>query len=71
MTEKELISSAVKKEKVRNMFNRTVCALLLTVYSLQCCGSGMFIPVPGSRFFSIPDPTTKKRKGKKLVILPN
>jgi hypothetical protein len=22
----------------------------------QCCGSGMFIPDPGSDFFSIPDP---------------
>jgi hypothetical protein len=22
----------------------------------QCCGSGMFIPVPGSGFLSIPDP---------------
>jgi hypothetical protein len=62
MTEKELISSAVKKEKVRDMFNRTGCALSLTVYVLQCCGSGMFVPVPGSIFFSILDPRTKKKR---------
>jgi hypothetical protein len=33
----------------------------------QCCGSGMFIPDPGSRLSSIPDPKpdkNKKRAGK-------
>jgi hypothetical protein len=26
----------------------------------QCCGSGMFIPDPGSSFLSIPDPTQQQ-----------
>jgi hypothetical protein len=25
------------------------------MFPIQCCGSGMFIPYPGSKFFSIPD----------------
>ncbi len=47
------------------MFQARICMdphLLLTVGSSQCCGSGMFIPDPGSDFFpsrirtvSIPD----------------
>jgi hypothetical protein len=37
----------------------------------QRCGSGMFIPDPGSRFFfpsQIPDLTTTKKGGEKLVL---
>jgi hypothetical protein len=52
----------------------------------QCCGSGMFIPDPGSWFLTIPDPgsripdpgsripdpktATKERGKKKLVVIP-
>ncbi len=40
----------------------------------QCCGSGMFIPDPGSWFLPIPDPGSKnsnKREGwKKLYVKP-
>jgi hypothetical protein len=33
--------------------------------SRQCCGSGLFIPDPGSWFLAVPDPTTAtKEKGK-------
>ncbi len=41
---------------------------------LQCCGSGMFIPDPGSWFLPIPDPGSKnrnKREGwKKIDVIP-
>ncbi len=40
----------------------------------QCCGSGMFIPDPGSWFLPIPDPGSKisnKRKGWKKICCPN
>jgi hypothetical protein len=45
---------------------------------LQCCGSGMFIPDPGSWFLPIPDPgsqipdpktATKERGEKKFVVI--
>ncbi len=40
----------------------------------QCCGSGMFIPDPGSWFLPIPDPgsktATKERGEKKLDVKP-
>jgi hypothetical protein len=39
----------------------------------QCCGSGMFIPDPGSWFLAIPDPgsktATKERVEKKFVVI--
>jgi hypothetical protein len=31
----------------------------LIIINFQCCGSGMFIPDPGSNFFSIPYPGSK------------
>ncbi len=46
---------------------------------LQCCGSGMFIPDPGSWFLPIPDSgsripdpntATKERGEKKFVVIP-
>ena len=64
MTEKELISSAVKKEKVSDLFNRTDCALLLTVYSFGVADPGCFSPVPGSRFFSIPETIKQQKRGR-------
>ncbi len=41
--------------------------IMCYIYFIQCYGSGMFIPVPGSDFSPIPDPryNTKKRAGKK------
>ncbi len=39
---------------------------------LQCCGSGMFIPDPGSWFLPIPDPGSKnsnKRQGWKIFFV--
>ncbi len=33
----------------------------------QCCGSGMFIPDPGSWFLPIPDPGSKKKQQKRGV----
>ncbi len=48
-------------------------------YPSQCCGSGMFIPDPGSWFLPIPDPgsripdpktATKERGEKKFVVNP-
>ncbi len=39
-------------------------------HSPQCCGSGMFIPEPGSWFLPIPDPGSKnsnKREGRKKI----
>jgi hypothetical protein len=45
-----------------------------TPCSDQCCGSGMFIPVPDPDFypFRIPDPktATKERGEKKFVVKP-
>ncbi len=52
---------------------------LFKLMSKQCCGSGMFIPDPGSWFLPIPDPgsripdpktATKERGEKKLVVIP-
>ncbi len=50
---------------------RTVQYTLYSVSILkQCCGSGMFIPDPGSWFLPIPDPGSKnsnKREGWKKI----
>ncbi len=68
-----------KKEKpnVWSTVNKTVW--LSKVPTVQCCGSGMFIPDPGTWFLPIPNPgsripdpktATNERGEKKLVVIP-
>jgi hypothetical protein len=37
----------------------------------QCCGSGMFIPDPGSRilFYVLPGSKTRKERGEKIIVV--
>jgi hypothetical protein len=41
--------------KFQEVRNSSLCTSLLDFPCQQCCGSGMFIPDPGSGFFPIPD----------------
>jgi len=47
----------------------TFHALLKIAKKNQCCGSGMFIPDPGSGFFPIPDPGSNQTRGGNIFFL--
>ncbi len=66
------------KYSYRGLQTKTFKLFLLYSF-LQCCGSGMFIPDPGSWFLPIPDPgsripdpktATKMRGGNRFVVKP-
>ena len=58
-----------KNGSVRNLISLFLFYCFSTIFrsTFQCCGSGMFIPEPGSWFLPIPDPGSRISEGWKKI----